>query len=65
MDAFEVAYTGVIAKRATVTAAFYYNQSKDDINFTQVGRYRATNPPPGWVAKVATDRRPRPSARHP
>jgi len=53
VDAFEAAYTGVIAKRATVTAAFYYNKSKDDIFFTQVGRYRALNPPPGWLAKVA------------
>ncbi|MBP7778210.1 MAG: TonB-dependent receptor [Acidobacteria bacterium] len=53
VDAFEVAYTGYLAKRATVTAAFYYNKSKDDIFFTQVGRYRAANPPPGWVSKLA------------
>lgn len=52
VDAFELAYTGVIAKRATVTAAFYYNRSKNDIFFTQVGRYRATNPPAGWLAKL-------------
>ena len=52
VDAFEVAYTGVIAKRATVTAAYYYNKSKDDIFFTQNGRYRALNPPPGWLAKL-------------
>lgn len=52
VDAFEAAYTGIVAKRATVTAAFYYNKSKDDIFFTQVGRYRAANPPPGWVNKV-------------
>ncbi len=53
VDAFEVAYTGVIAKRATVTAAFYFNKSKDDIFFTQVGRYRAATPPPGWLTKLA------------
>ena len=53
VDAFEVAYTGVIAKRATVTAAFYYNKSKDDIFFTQNSRYRALNPPPGWLAKLS------------
>lgn len=52
VDAFEAAYTGIIGKRATVTAAFYYNKSKDDIFFTQVGRYRAANPPPGWLNKV-------------
>ena len=53
VDAFEVAYTGVIAKRATVTAAYYYNKSKDDIFFTQVGRYRALNPPAGWLTKLS------------
>ena len=53
VDAFEVAYTGVVAKRATVTAAYYYNKSKDDIFFTQNGRYRATSPPPGWLAKLS------------
>jgi outer membrane receptor protein involved in Fe transport len=53
VDAYEVAYTGVIAKRATVTAAFYYNRSQDDILFTQTGRYRALNPPPGWLAKTS------------
>lgn len=53
VDAFEAAYTGVIAKRATVTAAFYYNKSKDDIFFTQNARYRALNPPPGWLAKLS------------
>ena len=52
VDAFEAAYTGVINKRATVTAAFYYNKSQDDIFFTQVSRYRALNPPPGWLAKL-------------
>ena len=65
VDAYEVAYTGVIAKRATVTAAFYYNKSKDDIYFTQNGRYRATNPPPGWVAKVGPMVGPALGARHP
>jgi outer membrane receptor protein involved in Fe transport len=53
VDAFEAAYTGIINNRATVTAAFYYNKSKDDIFFTQVGRYRAANPPPGWLQKLA------------
>jgi hypothetical protein len=53
VDAYEIAYTGIINQRATVTAAFYYNRSKDDIFFTQVGRYRALNPPPGWIAKLS------------
>jgi len=49
-ESFEVGYTGVIKKRATVSAAVYYSKSQDEIFFTQTGRYRATNPPPGWVA---------------
>ncbi len=48
MTAFEVGYTGVVAKRATVTAAVYFNQTKDGIYFTQIARYTGANPPPRW-----------------
>lgn len=48
ITAYEVSYTGVIRDRATVTAAWYLNETKDDVFFTQVASYRATNPPPGW-----------------
>jgi iron complex outermembrane receptor protein len=50
LDAFEVAYTGIIANRATVSAAFYVNRTKNDILFTEVveDRYTPQNPPPGW-----------------
>jgi outer membrane receptor protein involved in Fe transport len=50
LDAFEVGYTGVVAGRATVTAAIYLNRTKNDILFTELrnARYTATNPPPGW-----------------
>lgn len=48
LTAYEVGYTGVINNRATVTAAWFLNSTKDDVFFTQVGSYRATNPPPGW-----------------
>lgn len=48
-QSFEVAYTGVINKRATVSAAVYWSKSEDEIFFTQTGRYRATSPPPNWV----------------
>lgn len=48
IDAFEVGYTGVINNRATVSAAVYFTTNHDEIFFTQTGRYRATNPPPGW-----------------
>jgi outer membrane receptor protein involved in Fe transport len=52
LDAFEVGYTGVLNKRALVTAAFYVNQTKNDILFTEdtSKRYNALNPPPGWTA---------------
>ena len=48
LTAYEVGYTGVIRQRATVSAAFFINETKDDIFFTQVASYRAANPPPGW-----------------
>jgi len=48
LDAYEIGYSGVIANRATVSAAFYVNDSKNSIFFTQDGSYRAANPPPGW-----------------
>lgn len=49
-ESVELAYTGVIKKRATVSAAVYWTRSQDEIFFTQTGRYRATNPPPNWLA---------------
>ncbi|HQZ39355.1 MAG TPA: TonB-dependent receptor [Vicinamibacterales bacterium] len=48
-SAVELAYTGVINNRATVSAAVYWTKNTDEIFFTQVGRYRATSPPPGWL----------------
>jgi iron complex outermembrane receptor protein len=47
-ESFEVAYTGVIRNRATLSAAVYFTTNRDEIFFTQVGRYRAATPPPGW-----------------
>ena len=47
-ESFEVAYTGVIRNRATVSAAVYFTTNRDEIFFTQTGRYRAATPPPGW-----------------
>jgi outer membrane receptor protein involved in Fe transport len=52
-NAVEFAYTGIINNRATVSAAVYYTKNTDEIFFTQTGRYRATNPPPGWVSALA------------
>ena len=48
ITAYEVGYTGVIKQRATVSVAFFVNETKDDIFFTQVASYRASNPPPRW-----------------
>ena len=48
MTAYEIGYTGVIMKRATVTAAAYWNNTKDGIYFTPNGAFSAANPPPNW-----------------
>ena len=48
LNAYEVGYSGVVANRATVSVAFYVNDTKGSIFFTQTGSYRASNPPPGW-----------------
>lgn len=53
LDVFEVGYTGVINERTTLTAAVYFAQSSDEIFFTQVGRYRASAPPPGWLQRLS------------
>jgi outer membrane receptor protein involved in Fe transport len=54
MTAFEVGYAGVVAKRATVSAAVYYNRTKDGIFFTQIARYTAANPPVTWPSFIPT-----------
>jgi outer membrane receptor protein involved in Fe transport len=48
IDAFEVAYTGSIRNRATVSVAWYYNKWSDQILFTQVAEWGPTTPPPGF-----------------
>jgi outer membrane receptor protein involved in Fe transport len=51
VDAFELGYTGVVAKgKAIVSGAFYINRTTNDILFTELtsARYTAANPPPGW-----------------
>ncbi len=48
MTAYELGYSGVVRKRANLTAAVYWNNTKDGIYFTPVRFYGATNPPPGW-----------------
>jgi outer membrane receptor protein involved in Fe transport len=53
LRAYEIAYTGQVRNRATISIAFYVNRSQDAIALTQTGRYRATDPPPGWVEALS------------
>jgi outer membrane receptor protein involved in Fe transport len=46
IDAYEVAYTGNLRDRATVSAAVYYTSFADEIFFTQTGTWQV--PPPGF-----------------
>jgi outer membrane receptor protein involved in Fe transport len=57
VDAYELGYSGVVAKgRAIVSAAFYVNKTTDDIFFTELTneRYSPANPPPGWPLPAFT-----------
>ena len=49
IQAVELGYTGNLNNRATISAAIYWTRNKDEIFFTQNGRYRATSPPSGWL----------------
>jgi iron complex outermembrane receptor protein len=46
VDAYEVAYTGNIRDRASISAAWYYTNGTDQIFFTTSGVW--TTPPPGF-----------------
>jgi iron complex outermembrane receptor protein len=48
LTAYEIGYSGLIGKRATVTASVYWNNTTDGIFFTPVAAYSPTNAPPGW-----------------
>ena len=50
VDAWEIGYTGVFRNRTVFTAAFFVNNTENDINFDEVDelRWTAANPPPGW-----------------
>ena len=50
MDAYEIGYTGVVKGRTVVSAVFFVNKTKNDINFDEVNeaRWTPSNPPPGW-----------------
>ena len=48
LTAYELGYTGAFGDRTFVSAAFYLNQTRDIILFTQTESYDSENPPPGW-----------------
>jgi outer membrane receptor protein involved in Fe transport len=48
LKAYEIGYSGVINNRMSVSAAWYYNDMKNEINFTQDAGYSSKNVPPGW-----------------
>lgn len=55
VDAFELGYTGMIAKgRAVVSAAVYVNRTINDILFTEdtSARFSSANVPPGWPSAI-------------
>jgi len=54
MTAYEIGYTGVLSRRATVTAAVYWNHTTDAIFFTPVAYYSAANPPATWPPQIPT-----------
>jgi len=52
MTAYELGYAAVVAGRATVSAAVYWNVTKDGIYFTPNAFYTGTNPPPTWPSAI-------------
>jgi outer membrane receptor protein involved in Fe transport len=52
LTAYELGYTGVLNRRATITASVYWNKTKDAIFFTPVAAYGPANPPPTWPAVI-------------
>ena len=52
LTAYEIGYTGVLNRRATVTASVYWNKTEDAIFFTPVAFYGPANPPPTWPAFI-------------
>ena len=48
LTAYEVAYTGMPVGQTLVGAAFYVNDTKNEILFRQVASFTAAAPPPGW-----------------
>jgi outer membrane receptor protein involved in Fe transport len=54
LTALELGYSAGVGGSAMLSAAVYWNRIDDAIFFTQIGRYTAANPPPGWPALIPT-----------
>jgi outer membrane receptor protein involved in Fe transport len=52
LTAYEIGYTGVLNRRATITASVYWNTTEDAIFFTPATFYGPANPPPTWPAVI-------------
>lgn len=57
LTAYEIGYSGTFNGKTTVGAAFYINDTDDNINFTGLPNnfdpYTPTNAPPGWNQRFA------------
>ena len=51
-EAFEVGYTGVIGRRATVSVSMYRNKTKGEVTLVPTEFYSPASPPPGWPLPV-------------
>ena len=51
-EAFEVGYTGVLARRATVSVSLYRNKTKGEVTLVPTQFYSVASPPPGWPLPV-------------
>jgi iron complex outermembrane receptor protein len=54
LTAYELGYTGVLNRRATITASVYWNKTKNAIFFTPETFYGPTSPPPTWPVFIPT-----------
>lgn len=48
LTAYELGYAATIGSRASLSAAVYWNRTKNYIAFSPVAAYSSSNPPPGW-----------------
>jgi len=54
VDALELGYTAVVARRALVTASLYRNDVRNNIVFVPTQFYSPSDPPAGWPGNPST-----------